>query len=58
VVALLLGAAILGETVGLREIGATALILGAVAIVMVSNRPRRPRQAASPCTLAPVTDCR
>ena len=58
VVALLLGAAILGETVGLREIGATALILGAVAIVMVSNRPRRSRHPAPPCTLAPVTDCR
>jgi drug/metabolite transporter (DMT)-like permease len=58
VVALALGAAILGETVGQREILATGLILGAVAIVMLSNRPRRPRAAAAPCTLAPVTDCR
>jgi drug/metabolite transporter (DMT)-like permease len=56
VVALLLGAAILGETVGPREISATALILGAVAIVMLSNRPRRP--AALHCRLEPVTDCR
>jgi len=56
VLALLLGAAILGETVGPREISATALILGAVAIVMLSNRPRRP--AVSPCSLEPVTDCR
>jgi drug/metabolite transporter (DMT)-like permease len=56
VVALLLGAAILGETVGPRELSATALILSAVAIVMLSNRP--PRPAASPCRLEPVTDCR
>jgi drug/metabolite transporter (DMT)-like permease len=58
VVALFLGAAILGETVGRREILATALILGAVAIVMLSNRPRRARAAPSPGVLAPVTDCR
>ncbi len=58
VVALLLGAAILGETVGPREIGATALILGAVAIVMFSNRPRPSRAASASCTLEPVTDCR
>jgi drug/metabolite transporter (DMT)-like permease len=58
VVALLLGAAILGETVGRREILATTLILGAVAIVMLSNRVRATRVPASPCVLEPVTDCR
>jgi drug/metabolite transporter (DMT)-like permease len=58
VVALLLGAAILGETVGRRELLATALILGAVAIVMLSNRVRAPRATNSPCVLEPVTDCR
>jgi drug/metabolite transporter (DMT)-like permease len=58
VVALLLGAALLGETVGRRQILATALILGAVAIVMLSNRPRKERSHALSPALEPVTDCR
>jgi drug/metabolite transporter (DMT)-like permease len=58
VVALLLGAAILGETVGLREVLATALILGAVGIVMVSNRLSRPHAGVPACALEPITDCR
>lgn len=58
VVALLLGAAVMGETVGRRQILATALILGAVAIVMLSNRPRKPRRSMAAAALEPVTDCR
>ncbi len=57
VVALLLGAAIMGETVGPREIAATTLILGAVGIVMLGNRVRTARPLR-PCALEPVTDCR
>jgi drug/metabolite transporter (DMT)-like permease len=37
-VALALGAALMGEPLGLRELAATALILGAVALVMLGNR--------------------
>jgi drug/metabolite transporter (DMT)-like permease len=37
-VALALGAALAGEAIGLRELAATALILGAVGLVMLSNR--------------------
>jgi drug/metabolite transporter (DMT)-like permease len=37
-VAFALGAAFLGESVGLREVAATALILAAVALVMLGNR--------------------
>jgi drug/metabolite transporter (DMT)-like permease len=38
VVALVLGAALMGEPLGLREAAATALILGAVGLVMMGNR--------------------
>jgi drug/metabolite transporter (DMT)-like permease len=38
VVALALGAAMMGEPLGLREAAATALILGAVGLVMMGNR--------------------
>ena len=59
VVALALGALILGETIGAREVLATALILGAVAIVMLGQ----PGQLGTPGQghLPPgnrVTDCR
>jgi drug/metabolite transporter (DMT)-like permease len=37
-VALALGAALMGEPLGPREVAATALILGAVALVMLGNR--------------------
>jgi drug/metabolite transporter (DMT)-like permease len=37
-VALVLGAALYGERLGLRELAATVLILGAVALVMLGNR--------------------
>ena len=42
-VALALGASLGGEAVGLRELGATALVLGAVALVMLGGRPARAR---------------
>jgi drug/metabolite transporter (DMT)-like permease len=58
VVALALGALILGETIGAREVLATALILGAVAIVMLGNRAISARRARDICPLEPVTDCR
>jgi len=38
-VALALGAALMGEKLGLRELAATTLILGAVGLVMLGNRP-------------------
>jgi drug/metabolite transporter (DMT)-like permease len=38
-VALVLGAVLMGEKLGLREVAATVLILGAVALVMFGNRP-------------------
>ncbi len=38
VVALILGALVLGEAVGAREVGATVMILGAVGMVMWGNR--------------------
>lgn len=41
VVALGISAALAGEAVGLREVGAVALILSAVALVMVFGRPSR-----------------
>ena len=40
-VALALGAYLGGEAIGLRELGATALILGAVALVMLGRKPAR-----------------
>ncbi len=43
-VALALGAAFLGETVGLREVAATGLILAAVALVMLGNRGGKGRR--------------
>jgi drug/metabolite transporter (DMT)-like permease len=46
-VALALGAAVLGETVGAREAAATAMILGAVALVMWGNRARTRTRAVA-----------
>jgi drug/metabolite transporter (DMT)-like permease len=46
-VALALGALLAGERIGGRELGATALILGAVCLVMLSNRTQA-GEASSP----------